>query len=532
MELTYCEKFMQSITRIEGPHSVNILAPKENKTLPSILALGDSNLFSDFCDYCSNENGCLSLWSDSFLDSLHKFAIKEEIKIDIFLESEENFTDVPKRSVLSKFIYRINSLKEFYPNLRFHLIDVINNENKNGREKVGDSLIFDLCEHLEFGEIDDTETFITGVQKVAKEDDVLDLFKKILTVDSLKEYFNIPYIQKSSVIYNEFKQVSDPIKTAIYKNFSNLSTTKYVNETKQLIRLLDDFKANKQVVESEYEYLFGENVIPTTIINMCIERFAFLVSVLTISRIVVKKDIQFAVVLQESAHTRRFIQILTPEFYSIQSVYNEISPKCVQKDADATFAEITKKLYSEPPLQKYETNEETQWFERKNFLNQSPVELAFIYSNPMFIMQIVEYFSIENLLSFRSSAGSSIFSLAIENNLEAVLNLLIKKLVNNNITTLERGLVNKAIIHDAYGCLGMLLSLKYPPIEIIIIGQKRLNSLTFAIRTNNSTAVSLLCQHIKDKYILQEAKKENITNESVDVLDNYIEKTKINIFTK
>ena len=361
---------------------------------------------------------------------------------------------------------------------------------------------------------------------------IVDLFKKILTVDSLKEYFNIPYIQKSSVIYNEFKQVSDPIKTAIYKNFSNLSTTKYVNETKQLIRLLDDFKANKQVVESEYEYLFGENVIPTTIINMCIERFAFLVSVLTISRIVVKKDIQFAVVLQESAHTRRFIQILTPEFYSIQSVYNEISPKCVQKDADATFAEITKKLYSEPPLQKYETNEETQWFERKNFLNQSPVELAFIYSNPMFIMQIVEYFSIENLLSFRSSAGSSIFSLAIENNLEAVLNLLIKKLVNNNITTLERGLVNKAIIHDAYGCLGMLLSLKYPPIEIIIIGQKRLNSLTFAIRTNNSTAVSLLCQHIKDKYILQEAKKENITNESVDVLDNYIEKTKINIFTK
>ena len=539
MELTYCEKFMQSITQIEGPQHAAILVPKDDKTLPSILTLGDYHYFDFFCDYCSNETGCLTLRSQSFFDSLDNFAKTEQITIDIFIEKwSEQIEKYTNRNYDKSVLYPIrNSFVKFRnlnKNLRFHFTNVRNAGQPgqtfmNEQHRYGDSLIIRFfkffCQNLTDESANNTiiiKSYLTDpkIQNEIQEEDILDLLSNILQADSLEKYFKIPFIQKSSRAFHEFNQLSTPFQNAIYEYPIFPILPDYI---KNLFQFVDDIKNKKPIFRKNYFiFSYDDLYYNSNFLNMS---HFILVDVYTVSRIL-KNDksgnkIIFAVVLQGSAHTNNIIQILASKFYSIQSVYNQISPKCLQKSADLKFSGITNKLYDDDDDDNTETTEK-EWFEEKNFLKQSPVELAFIFSKSDFILQIVKKFSIKNLLSFRSSAGSSIFSLAIENNLEAVLNLLIKKLVNNNITTLERGLVNKAIIHRSFKCLETLLNLKYPPIEMIKIGHKKLNSLTLAIKNKYIEEVSLLCRYINDQYIFNDAKKYNIDDDSLEILDDFI----------
>ena len=205
MTLTYCEKFMENVMFIEGPVSANILVPHD-KTLPSILTLADNHLLDDFCDYCSKENGCLSLRSQSFFDSLHDFAIKEEITIDIFLETWTKKARISPffKSVLIQNISKFKQFQKLYKSFRFHFTDIrkIDEDDRalcEGKDRYSDIFIFKFINFLI--ETFEKEDSIRGLKDGFENDNDLDVLIQILKTNTVKEYFDIPFIQESSRVF-------------------------------------------------------------------------------------------------------------------------------------------------------------------------------------------------------------------------------------------------------------------------------------------------------------------------------------------
>ena len=134
---------------------------------------------------------------------------------------------------------------------------------------------------------------------------------------------------------------------------------------------------------------------------------------------------------------------------------------------------------------------------QKNDSNQSLLELYFIFK-PAFTIEIIKtlLYHKYNLKIFRSSIGSSIFAIAVENNTNYVLELLIKKYGLPK----ERGLIKTALLHQSNDCLLVLIEKKYSPNENIQIGNIFVNSFLFSLIQNNIIAFHLLLSTVTDNF--------------------------------
>ena len=492
------EQFTANISTIEGPIYAYVLTPRFNKNYPSLLILGDIHGGYFKCEDCQYPK-CISLYNESFFQHIVNFSKSNNVIVDIFFETwTDHLRYKSNTSALADCIQNSIIWKQKYSQyIKFHFCDVRVNVENYGWKRNVDTLPMTFINNVIAYLNEDPVHNKNILQRFGDENKYKQL-KRMISAESFNKFKEIDFLQANSRTIHEFNQLTDDVLKTQLNSYINTRWKKKFNRTRLIMptyhALIDShLKNNIDIKFSDFSELKGND-------GPLIHMFSLLVETYTLSRIFrPKSEVKFGILFFGAEHTRNVIGTLCDtNIYFVNKIYFQDQPKCLIQSKKTTY--FQNQDISRLSFDYFDKNiltDPDQFLNQKNDSNQSLLELYFIFK-PAFTIEIIKtlLYHKYNLKIFRSSIGSSIFAIAVENNTNYVLELLIKKYGLPK----ERGLIKTALLHQSNDCLLVLIEKKYSPNENIQIGNIFVNSFLFSLIQNNIIAFHLLLSTVTDNF--------------------------------